>query len=549
MTVLAESDLLDLVSLLDLLRPTLSAYFEALPNDKVTLAAAPSVVRSNLQFGDELTPTSSGTVNSQSRNQDIIQLFQSILDNSTKTASPRFLDKLYTGSDAIGQASELLLAILNTNSHVFSVSPVATLMEHECIAALSALVGFPTLCSGIFLPGGSHSNLTAMTSARNLLYPQIKLKGAVRAGISLSIFTSVESHYSIDKAAIALGLGLEGLIKLPVSGVGLGMDPAALHRAMINSVENGDTPFFVNLTAGTTIFSTYDAIQECLNVVRAVEDQYGIRVWVHVDGSYGGPAIFSPTHRKALLNGLECVDSFTISPHKILGVPLQCSLLLVNSHRGNGRDALWRANGLSADYLFHDSIAPESSAAKPTFKIREGEEDCGFMMGLGDATIGCGRRTDSIKLYISWKYHGSLGFQKRVENAFSSVDYLARKLNESPYFHLVLPLSSLPRLSVSFWCVPPSILANYGSGRSLLESQSSILLKNITAAVHSELSKRGTYMIDYMGLSSQNLPPFLRVSMSHPRIDESFVNGLVEELEGIVLTCRVTGEDCVVDLQ
>ena len=45
---------------------------------------------------------------------------------------------------------------------------------------------------------------------------------------------------------------------------------------------------------------------------------------LHVDGAWGGPAIFSQREDiKGLVKGLSAVDSFTFNPHKMLGAPQQ----------------------------------------------------------------------------------------------------------------------------------------------------------------------------------------------------------------------------------
>lgn len=59
------------------------------------------------------------------------------------------------------------------------------------------------------------------------MFPTIKTKGYFPRPLNpsanygkLKVFTSTHSHYSIDKAAQALGLGLENVIKVPVDGMG-----------------------------------------------------------------------------------------------------------------------------------------------------------------------------------------------------------------------------------------------------------------------------------------------------------------------------------------
>lgn len=49
------------------------------------------------------------------------------------------MDKLYAGTNPIGVISELLLAVLNQNSHVYHCSPVFTLMEIEVTKAVAQL--------------------------------------------------------------------------------------------------------------------------------------------------------------------------------------------------------------------------------------------------------------------------------------------------------------------------------------------------------------------------------------------------------------------------
>lgn len=57
----------------------------------------------------------------------ILPLIEKTLRYSARTWSPRFMDKLYAGTHPIGAIAELIAAVLNTNVHVYHVSPVFTL--------------------------------------------------------------------------------------------------------------------------------------------------------------------------------------------------------------------------------------------------------------------------------------------------------------------------------------------------------------------------------------------------------------------------------------
>ncbi|KAI8622159.1 pyridoxal phosphate-dependent transferase [Chytriomyces sp. MP71] len=509
-------------------------------------------------FPDGMALPVRGLKTSQDGMDSLFDLIQTTLDQSVATQSRGFLDKLYSGSDAVGQIAELIVAVLNTNVHVYSVSPVATLMEHACVSALNSLIGFEACPNGVFSPGGSASNLLAMTTARNALFPHIKQNGL--GSLELKVFASVESHYSISKAAVLMGMGTRAVINVPVESLdsggwhqaGGGISPSALRAFILDSHKRGQTPYFVNLTSGTTVLSTFDPINACVDVVRELEAELGHRIWVHVDGSYGGPVVVSSKLKQLLLQGIHRVDSVTLNPHKLLGVPQQCSVLCVNTERW-GRRVLWDANGLKADYLFHESAYETASNER----YRDGEEDGGFMMDLGDATVGCGRKADAVKLFLCWSYHGTLGWSDRVEKAIENVHTLSRLIQKSKFLELVIPFSSEEdlygggRLTVSFWCVPPGILEHFGAFSAFTAAggnKAKVVLRMATKLTHRELSDRGRFMIDYMGLKSKGLPEFIRVAIGAEGIDGEFLMELVQEVEGIVQRLEVDVDSEMVSL-
>ena len=85
-------------------------------------------------------------------------------------------------------------------------------------------------------------------------------------------------------------------------------------------------PFFVGATAATTVLGAFDPFQE----IAAVCQRHG--VWMHVDGCWGAAALLSPTHRH-VMKGAEMADSLAWNPHKLMGLPLQCSAFLTR-HKG-----------------------------------------------------------------------------------------------------------------------------------------------------------------------------------------------------------------------
>lgn len=186
------------------------------------------------------------------------------------------------------------------------------------------------------MPGGSSSNTLAVQTALSTLFPSFHADGVLGIGQELAnrglqgrsaaacrplIFTSEQSHYSLDKAAIACGLGLSSVVKVACDDRGR-MDPKdlELHLSAAFSKENTAStpqgfPFFVNATSGSTVMGSFDQLAEIAAVCRKQPHP----VWLHVDASWGGPVLFSQSARK-LMSGIEAADSMAINPHKLLNM-------------------------------------------------------------------------------------------------------------------------------------------------------------------------------------------------------------------------------------
>lgn len=110
--------------------------------------------------------------------EQIIKRVETTLRYSVRTSHPRFFDKLYAGSDPIGQVAELVTAVLNTNVHTYAVAPVFAMMEQEVIKSMAAQVGMDrSTADGILCPGGTFANMTALMVARNEAFPHVRMSG------------------------------------------------------------------------------------------------------------------------------------------------------------------------------------------------------------------------------------------------------------------------------------------------------------------------------------------------------------------------------------
>ncbi|KAF2011712.1 glutamate decarboxylase-like protein 1 [Aaosphaeria arxii CBS 175.79] len=387
--------------------------------------------------------------------EELISLVEKVLQYSVNTWDQGFMDKLYASTDAVGLVAELLLATLNTNAHVYQVSPVLTLVEKHTTKYLANLFGLDSEHSGgISQPGGSASNSTAMVIARNTLYPETKTDGL--GGRRFTIFTSEHGHYSLEKAAQIIGLGSKNVISVPVDASGR-LIPTELERLVKESKSRGETPFFINATAGTTVHGSFDPFEAISPIAKAHN------LWLHIDGSWGGSVVFNPTYRASRLAGSHLADSITINPHKMLGAPVTCSFLL-------GRDLrqFWSAMTLPAGYLFHNS---------PSASVND-------IYDLADLTPHCGRRADSLKFFLALSYHGAQHFSDLVATGYQNAEYLLALLDDHPDFLTISP-DPVPCHQVCFYLARGGLL-----GEDAEENG------RVTAAVAHGVIARG-FMIDF----------------------------------------------------
>ena len=142
--------------------------------------------------------------------------------------------------------------------YTYEVAPVFTLIEQEvCTKLVSLITGTnPSAIKewsnfdSLFSPGGTFSNIYSMHCARYHQDNTVRQKGNYDAP-KLVAFTSAQSHYSIKKAAMLMGLGLDNVVSVACDGEGK-MIIEALEEAIANARLHGKTPFYVNATAGTT---------------------------------------------------------------------------------------------------------------------------------------------------------------------------------------------------------------------------------------------------------------------------------------------------------
>ena len=349
----------------------------------------------------------------------LVEAVKLVLKYSVRTGHPLFLNQLYSQADEVSILGDWVSASTNTNAHTFEVAPVYAMIEAALIQKVASLLGgrYQDEADGLFVPGGSLSNLYGMHLARNRVCPDFATKGA--GGQTHVAFTSDQSHYSYLKSARLTGLGSDNLVCVPTDGHGR-MIPEKLEQAILRSKSEGKVPFFVGSTAGTTVIGAFDPFEDINDICRSQG------LWHHVDGCWGGSSLLS-TKTQHLMRGIGQVDSFAWNPHKMVGSALQTSCFMVPS-----ASVLKECNATNASYLFQ----PDKLYTQ---------------LDTGDKTIQCGRKTDMLKLWLQWKARGDEGLARSVEHSFDLAQHTVDRMREDPdAWVLVYPPSCT---NVCFWYV------------------------------------------------------------------------------------------------
>lgn len=336
------------------------------------------------------------------------QAVEAYVKYNPDVAQPEFYKLLYSGQNQAALLGDWVTAYSNATMHTYQVGPVATLMELELIKQWNTLVGFDQ-GDGVMVAGGSQANLIAMMLARHRACPDFKQKGA--DGRHLVAYVSDQAHYSAQRAANLLGIGTDNLIAVASDDEGR-LCPDALQQAIEQSLAQGDLPFYICLTAGTTVVGAFDPVEPCSEIAR----KYGL--WLHIDGAWGGPILFSEQHKHLLANS-HLADSFAWDAHKLMNVPITAAVILVKE-AGLLRDCCAGGGG---EYLFH------------------ADENAEF--NLGERSIQCGRRADALKVWLSWKAMGNQGFAAKIDQLQQLKARFVHQLSETEGFEALAPTAYL----------------------------------------------------------------------------------------------------------
>lgn len=329
---------------------------------------------------------------------------QQVFPAVTQWNHPGFMAYFGTSAATPGILAELLIAAMNTNGLHWDTSPAVVELEQVALGWLREWLTLPSEFFGLLYDTASTSTMHGLICAREFVAPESRVEGL---HANLTVYTSEQAHSSVEKGAIAIGLGQRNVRKIPVDSE-FRLDARALRQRLEADVAAGLRPAAIVPTIGTTNTTSVDPVDECAKL--AAE----FHCWMHVDCAYAGPCALLPEYAH-YFHGIERADSVVTNPHKWLMTPMDCSAFFTRRP-----EVLRRALSLVPEYL-QESENPRA-------------------IHLMDYGVPLGHRFRALKLWFILRYFGRDGIVEFLRRHIALAQQFTAWIDADDRFERVAPV-------------------------------------------------------------------------------------------------------------
>jgi aromatic-L-amino-acid decarboxylase len=290
----------------------------------------------------------------------------------------------------------------------WQASPALTELEEVVTDWVRQMVGLSSAWQGVIQDTASTCTLVALLCARERTTDYCLSRGGLQAEERpLIVYTSDQSHSSVQKAALLAGFGRAHVRLLP-HDTAYAMSPDALEAAIQQDQAEAKRPCAIVATTGTTTSTALDPLEAIARIAQRHQ------LWLHVDAAMAGSAMILPECRW-MWQGIEGADSLVLNVHKWLGVAFDCSLYYVKDP-----EHLVRVMSTNPSYL--------RSAADDRVK------------NLRDWGIPLGRRFRALKLWCLLRAEGVARLQARLRRDLDNASWLAAQVCSAADWRLLAPV-------------------------------------------------------------------------------------------------------------
>lgn len=366
-------------------------HFESLAGKPATRSAARSVLEERLREPPPEAGAPPGAV--------LQRLQQDVFSQIMHLDHPRFFAFVPSPSNFVSVMADALAAGFNVFAGTWLEASGAAEIELVTIDWLRQLCGLPETAGGLFVSGGSMANLTALAVARH-----VKLQDQTRDAV---VYGSDQVHSSVDRGYRVLGFEPWQVRRLP-SDEYFRLPLPALQQAVADDRAAGRRPFCVVANVGSTNTGAVDPLPALAEFCR----REGL--WLHADGAYGAAAVLCDRGR-ALLEGLDGVDSLSLDPHKGWFQPYEIGCVLV-------RDSC----------LLRETFQILPEYLKDVDRAAEEINFCDYGIQLT-------RGFRALKLWMALQVFGLSAFRQAVARGPALGELAEQTLRRSPHWEIVTP--------------------------------------------------------------------------------------------------------------
>ncbi|KAJ0113378.1 hypothetical protein Patl1_02141 [Pistacia atlantica] len=343
-------------------------YYQNIESYPVLSQVQPGYLRERLPKTAPYRPESFETI--------IKDIQKDIIPGMTHWLSPNFFAFFPATVSTAAFLGEMLCTGFNSVGFNWIASPAATELEMVVMDWLANMLKLPKSFmfsgtgGGVIQNTTSESILVTLIAARDKALDVIGINNTCK----LVVYCSDQTHSTFTKVCKLAGI-------------------------------------YPNLcaTVGTTSTAAIDPIEPLAEVAK----EFGI--WFHVDAAYGGSACICPEFRH-YFNGIEQIESLSLSPHKWLLSYLDCCCLWVKNPSG-----LTKALSTNPEYL----------------RNRQSESD--LVVDYKDWQVGTGRKFKSLRLWMILRTSGLVNLQSHIRSDVRMAKMFAVLVKSDPRFEIVVP--------------------------------------------------------------------------------------------------------------
>jgi aromatic-L-amino-acid decarboxylase len=349
-------------------------------------------------------------------------LDQIVLAGITHWQHPSFFGFFPANASGPAILGDLLASGLGVQGMLWATSPAATELETHVLDWLAELLDLPEQFrssnggtpadeaggGGVIQHSASDAAVVAMLAALHRVSGGRTERDGVASG-RYAVYTSNQTHSSVEKACRVVGLGAGALRKLDIDPATLAARPQHLRESIAHDVAHGITPALVVASIGATGTGAIDPVRELAEIAH----EHG--TWLHVDGAWAGVAAVAPELRW-INDGLDLADSYCTNPHKWLLTNFDCDAFWVTD-----RTALIGALSVLPEYL------------------RNAASESGAVIDYRDWQVPLGRRFRALKLWAVLRWYGAEGLREHIRRGVALAQEFASWVAADDRFEIVAP--------------------------------------------------------------------------------------------------------------